>query len=504
MILVPSLADIETTSRSEAERRVARLLRDVDGDGDAVAFYSVGLRSHRYKQQAEADFVILWRGTVVVVEVKGGGVRKYDGNWYSVDRRGDWHKLGTSPMEQARSAAYALRDILREQGVGWYGHEAVVVTPDIEAPPSSVDWKPTHWLARDEMTAAALTSALEAVVADARQAPRGEKVARMNDLRARLFGEFTRMPVIDAQRGAVIEEQNRATAGQARVLAALARNKRVLVHGGAGTGKSLVLVEAAKQEAELGRSVLVTFRSPSLSQYFAPHLGDRAVEVIPFDEIEGSGPYDVVLVDEAQDMMTAEAMDRLDAVIAGGRAAGRWRMFLDPNNQAHVDGDYDQDVADLITDEAITVDLSLNVRNTRAIVHVVQEYLGADVGDPGVVHGERVQWHTTVSAVSVGDGLKVAAELMADGARRADVWVIDSRSIAAPRTDGGIIVTSPRFAKGLEAEHVIVCGLPDVLDEAGTAALYVAVTRARVSMHVLLSKDDRRQLQQLARPRTAN
>lgn len=93
MILVPSLGDIETTSRSEAERRLARLLRDVDGDGDAVAFYSVGLRSHRYKQQAEVDFVILWRGTVVVVEVKGGGVRKHDGNWYSVDRRGDWHKL---------------------------------------------------------------------------------------------------------------------------------------------------------------------------------------------------------------------------------------------------------------------------------------------------------------------------------------------------------------------------------------------------------------------------
>lgn len=504
MILVPSLVDIETTSRSDAERRVARLLQAVEGDRDAVAFYSVGLRSHRYKQQAEADFVILWRGTVVVIEVKGGGVRKHHGNWYSVDRRGDWHKLGTSPMEQARSAAYALRDILKEQGVGWYGYEAIVVTPDIEAPPSSVDWKPTHWLARDAMTAAALTSALEAVVADPWQAPRGEKIARMDDLRARLFGEFTRMPVVDVQRGAVIEEQNKATAGQARVLAALARNKRVLVHGGAGTGKSLVLVEAAKQEAELGRSVLVTFRSPSLSRYFAPHLADRAVDVIPFGELDGSGPYDVVLVDEAQDMMNAEAMDRLDAVIAGGRASGRWRMFLDPNNQAHVDGDYDHDVAELITDEAIAVDLSLNVRNTRAIVHVVQEYLGADVGDPGVVHGERVQWHTTEGAVSLSDGLKVVAELVADGARRADVWVVDPRSVAAPTVVSGVVVTSPRFAKGLEAEHVIVCGLPDVLDASGTAAFYVAVTRARVSMHVILSKDDRRRLQQLVRRRMAN
>lgn len=499
MILVPSLADIETASRSDAERRVARLLRDVDADGNAVAFYSVGLRSHAYKQQAEADFVILWRGTVVVVEVKGGGVRKHEGNWYSIDRRGDWHKLGTSPMEQARSAGYALRDILREQGVGWYAHEAVVVTPDIDAPPSSVDWKPTHWLARDSMTAIELSSALDAVVTDARSAPRREKVARLGDLRERLFGEFTRMPVVDAQRGAVIEEQNRATAGQARVLAALARNRRVLVCGGAGTGKSLVLVEAAKQEEEQGRSVLVTFRSPSLSRYFAPHLSERNVDVIAFADLEGSGPYDVVLVDEAQDMMTAEAMDRLDDVIVGGRVAGRWRMFLDPNNQAHVDGDYDSDVAELIADEAITVDLSLNVRNTRAIVHVVQEYLRADVGDPGIVHGERVEWFTIDQEVTVSDGVDIAVQLATDGARRADIWVIDPRSTAAPMSVSGIVVTSPRFAKGLEAEHVVVCGLPDALNASGIAAFYVAVTRARVSLRVVLSKNDRRRLQQLMR-----
>lgn len=37
MILIPDLADIEATTTSNAERRVARLLRAIDGPPDAVA-----------------------------------------------------------------------------------------------------------------------------------------------------------------------------------------------------------------------------------------------------------------------------------------------------------------------------------------------------------------------------------------------------------------------------------------------------------------------------------
>lgn len=502
MIVVPDLTDIEKTANSDAERRVARLLREVDADPDAVAFHSVKLRSHAYKQQAEADFVVLWKGLVFLIEVKGGGVKKYDGVWYSVDRRGDWHKLANSPMEQAQSAMYALRDILREEGVGWFAHEAFVITPDIDTPPHSLEWQPTHWLAKDDMSIAGMASALEAVAAAARRAPAGQRIARNDDLRARLFGEFTRMPVIDALRGAVIEEQNRATAGQARVLASLARNPRVMVFGGAGTGKSLVLVEAAKQEADQGRSALITFRSPELSGFFAPHVIDRDIDVVPFDQLKPSKVYDAVFVDEAQDLMTAEGMDTVDALVVGGRAAGRWRMFLDPNNQAHVDGGFDEDVFELVASEALSVDLDLNVRNTQAMVHMVQEYLGADVGDPGIVHGEKVRWHTPGGAADVDEAESVARQLVADGVGKEGIWIISTTSNAAPRTTSrGFVVTSPRYAKGLEEEHVVVCDLPSSFDQAGTAAFYVAVTRARVSLHIVASKDDKRRLQQLLRQR---
>lgn len=498
MILVPALADIERRAESNAERTFARLLKNVEGGPDAVAFYSVRLREHAYKQQAEADFVILWKRTVVVVEVKGGGVRKHDGAWYSVDRHKDWHKLASSPMEQAQSAAYALRDILRTDKLGWYPHEACVVTPDIDAPPTDIAWKRTHWLAHPDMSSHAIAAALDEIVASAPSCPPKQRVARLEDLRTRLFGEFTRMPVIDAQRGAVIEEQNRATSGQARVLAVLSRNDRMLVSGGAGTGKSLVLVEAAKQEREGGKSVLITFRSPHLASMFEPYVAGTGIDVIAFDELDATKRYDVVLVDEAQDLMTADAMDKIDHVIVGGREAGRWRMFLDQNNQAHVDGDYDSDVAELLGTEAISVDLDLNVRNTQAIVHVVQEYLGADVGDPGIVHGERVFWHPSTEDDPIAEAEVIAAQLRSDGASNDSIWIIDVCGDASPGVSArGFTVQNPKHAKGLEAEHVVVCNLPTTFDSEGTAHLYVAVTRARVSLHIAASKEDRKRLQRL-------
>ena len=175
-------------------------------------------------------------------------------------------------------------------------------------------------------------------------------------------------------------------------------------------------------------------------------------------------------------------------------------MFLDPNNQARVDGEFDPDVCELVQQEALQYDLDRNVRNTRAIVHVVQEYLGADVGDPGIVHGDRVEWRWSDGTADVAAAEAVARDLVANGARRQDIWIINVSEDAEPRrSEAGFLVTNPRFTKGLEAEHVIVCGLPREYDDRGLAAFYVAVTRARVTLHVVASKEDKKRLQDLLR-----
>lgn len=499
MILSPDLHDIEQTAQSNAERRVARLLHAIP-DASAVAFHSVKLRSHKYKQMAEADFVVLWNGVAIIVEVKGGGIKKFEGVWYSIDRHGDSHRLASSPIEQARSAMFALRSILREDGLGWFASEAIVITPDIDSPPPSTEWKATHWLAKESMSATALATALDTAAESAQSPARSIRVARNDELRTRLFGEFSRLPVIDAQRGAVIDEQNVATGDQARVLAGLSKNERIIVLGGAGTGKSVVLAEAAKQEAELGRSVLVTFRSPGLKEFFRPRLRGRGIEIVAFDDLASESQFDVLLVDEAQDLMSAEAMDLIDRVVVGGKSNGRWRMFLDPNNQAHIDGQFDPDVFEIVRSDAMEYSLSLNVRNTKAIVHMVQEYLGADVGDPGIVNGERIQWRWADAETTFDAALELARSLKKNGCQPADVWVIPVMAdTALDDISEGFRILSPRTAKGLEAENVIVCDLPHHFNGEALSAFYVAVTRARVALHVVATRADKKRLQSLER-----
>jgi superfamily I DNA/RNA helicase len=111
-----------------------------------------------------------------------------------------------------------------------------------------------------------------------------------------------------------------------------------------------------------------------------------------------------------------------------------------------------------------------------------------------------VVWRWSAGAADVTAAETVARHLIANGARRQDIWIIDVSGAAEPRrSEAGFLVTSPRFAKGLEAEHVIVCGLPRDYDDRGVAAFYVAVTRARVTLHVVASKEDKKRLQDLLR-----
>jgi hypothetical protein len=184
MRLIPPSDDID--ARSHAERKVAGLLAEIRSD-DGVAYHSVRLPRHRKKVLGEVDFVVLWRGTILVLEVKGGRIgRTRKGLWYSMDRGGHRHPLRRSPWAQAEDAALTLLHVLsRPSDDGGWPFAYAVVTPDqalgadTEADTEGVL---QQHLGSEQMTPAGMERGLDALARLARPLPADQDHPRRLDL----------------------------------------------------------------------------------------------------------------------------------------------------------------------------------------------------------------------------------------------------------------------------------------------------------------------------------
>lgn len=512
MRLIPPVEYID--SQSSAEREVAELLKALPAD-QGVAYHSVHLPRHRKQVMGEADFVVLWKGAILVLEVKGGRIgRTEDGIWYSVDRYGAQHPLRRSPWVQAKDAAFALLDILtaRTEGGGGWPFAYAVVTPHQNLA-SDAEWSPQQHIGLDRMTPAGLERALDALARMARTPPGGAEHIREHGLRP--MGNLSVVSThlrreVDAMRTVpdteLLIDQNivSMTDEQVDAMRAFERNPRVLVLGGAGTGKTVLAVEAARRAASDGSSVAFVCGSPGVLELASELLSGSSVRLVPFGSIPGEPLFDVVVVDEAQDLLNVEDMSRLSEALRGGLHGGRWWVFLDPNNQAHLIGVFDEMVYREIQVGAVMVDLTKNVRNSRTVVTTVQSHLGADLGSPRIGEGPDasiVQARIREEARHLLEG-RVRA-LRDQGVGRRKITIITAAADPAGSVlavegrvpsnytvgDRSYEVVTAANIKGLERAHVIVVDVAELDTPGGRAASYVAMTRPRYSLYVVSSPE---------------
>jgi hypothetical protein len=224
-------------------------------------------------------------------------------------------------------------------------------------------------------------------------------------------------------------------------------------------------------------------------------------------------PVDVLIVDEAQDLMDTDSYVALDALMVGGWDRGRWRVFCDPNNQANIDGRLDLRVFRELTVAATSIDLPYNCRNTSTIVLQTQEMTGANLGVARAGQGppvEYVKCATDTDAAALLDAhLKrlrrdeISLSEVAVVTLRAEPWLsaaVETRAYrsgllvrpddaASTRPGGSATLLTVAEIKGLEAAHVCVIDVEELSDQTAIAHLYVAMTRARISLWVALGDD---------------
>jgi hypothetical protein len=506
MKMVPT--ELGTEEITSSERRLFEALSVCAVSGTAL--HSLNLPDHEYKLTAELDFVLILDDLILAVEVKGGQVSCRDGLWTYSDRAGHRRTSREGPFKQVQTAMYALRERLKERlGVEIddvaFGH--LVVTPDVDLA-SSFEWEDETYCGRGPFNRGI-------------GKPIGKE--RHGRLMQVLRPAFDRSPLLDARANLLDAAMVRLTDEQYARLDLISDEPRVICSGGAGTGKTFLAAEVARRQALRGQRVLFTCRSEVLAAFATRTLEGTSVDVRAASQLGNVTPYDVLVVDEAQDLMTFDILEDLEQAVVGGWADGRWTMFLDQNSQAHLYGDFDPDALAYVQSFGpVKPSLKFNCRNTREIAFQTRAYTGADTGVATAGTGPEIVFvavddqqaelaalekhlrslaeqevgpeHITIVSLRGDWETSVAKSLRA--ARKGRLTQM-SPALASVWPGGGMTWSSAVDIKGMENRFVCVVDIESVATETELDLLYVALSRPRAGLWVATSPQVKEQLGEL-------
>jgi len=546
--------EVGPVTRSNAEKRIFGRLKD-GLTNEWLVLHSLGLAGHVRKPWAEIDFVLIGPPGVFCLEVKGGRIAREDGAWLFTDKDDKTTAKPEGPFAQVGSAEAALAHYLFEkapwmyQSIIGYG----VVTPDIRFGVTGPDIElDVVYDCRDEERPIKDYIGRLSEYWFNRKGTKATRALSKHDRESILDfvrGDFDLRPSLRARIGLVKAELLRLTTEQYHVLDGLEENERVLIRGGAGSGKTLLAVEEARRAAASGSKVLICCFNRHLANYLArtvsdlpavtvAHLHglmktaidaaslshripdadsadvfnifypDLAVDAII--QLNLAESYDVLIVDEAQDLLRTQFLDVFEIILKGGLAHGRWRLFLDPR-QNIFDAVAAKGMERVLSLAPASFRLQVNCRNTAPIATATAVLSGGTCEETRVVAGPEVEWLWYSSPAEerrlVAKRLNV---LLSGGMRPEDVVLLSKRSRARSCLADGVpgvvysladfdeeeMVPSPKritFAtvssyKGLEADVIVLIDVDDLGHQDSLASLYVGASRARALLVVCLAE----------------
>lgn len=511
---------------SQGERATWRALRTGLPPG-WTAWHSLRIRD-RHGYLGEGDFVLAHpRRGLLVLEVKSGRIEQRDGRWFS-----NGTALDEAPREQAERFLKKLRRRLADAGCQPPAWGIAVCFPD-----TAFDRQPTQ----DDLAGAVLGAsqlpylreALPPVVERAlpsAAAASGPWIDRLHEL----WGE-TWVPSLSlgARAREVAERRLALDPTQLGILEGLLENERVLVQGGAGSGKTLLAAEAARRHAAAGKKVLVLCFTQPLRKWLAARLQGDGIDVYTVsgfakevvDAAQGaSAPetvtdsefwkdlmlraadlgerrWDTVVVDEAQDLQDEAWL--LVQELAEGR---RLWAFHDPGQSFWADRRPPEHLF------ATTFKLPRGRRCPAGIEALATRYTSSIANEAAVAEARKDRTLAFVGAPgasSVPD--KVGEEidrLLSGGLKPGDIGVVSLRGRTAkdaiftrdrigqhtfvsadhPEMEERVVADSFMRWKGLERPAIIVTDLQDGERSQLGMRMYVALTRALVCARLVGTK----------------
>ena len=404
--MLPDYIDQEDPRRN-GERMVFEWLSDTRVPG--TAYYSLLQKNHKHKLIGEVDFLYVCDRGFLCIEVKGGQKIYREGmSWFSVNRKGESNGIH-NPFVQAKDCQYALKSYFIDT-YGKYSEQAdyligyAVIFPEciftgkgndlvtevmfdarynLDEFPEYLNIVFDYWegLEKDRHG-----RRLKKLTAD--------QLRQANDL---LRGDFQVVPSMHLELQHVDQQMIKLTEEQYDRLEDIEANKRAIVKGGAGTGKTILALQMARKYAAKNKQVLFLCYNSNMAEYAAVSLDNRpnitvstyhsyimkllgnktlfkySAQELSKEFLDGNccdvPKYDAVIMDEGQDLFYTEVFDVLDAILREGLSGGAWVVFLDPNQNIFNPVDDFDLILEYILELYRPAILSLhtNCRNTQPI-----------------------------------------------------------------------------------------------------------------------------------------
>jgi len=500
-------------------------------------------------REGEADFLVLHRQYgLLVIEAKGGEITLKGRVWYRHLKVG--LQEINDPVRQANRSKWALKHRI-ERLCGKDTADQIFVSTAVAFPHSVFrDTPPPDLLPESIITVDDLPD-IEAAILRAYRAGGGGKkelsVLQFDAVRRALAPEFRVYEPLKVSVDATTETLARLTRQQLQVLKAFDANPRAIVEGVAGSGKTLLAMQRARSFARKYGRVLLTCFNAELAKWIREEMADQLVEnggLIKVENFHRLGAelcrqagitfsvnaadparwwdeiapdllaqaamdlhpkghaYAAIVVDEAQDFSPGwwDALDYL------GDGHGPIWASLDKAQSLR------RDPVDPPIANAVRSTLDVNCRNTRRIVACANT-VAQVASEPSEMAplGRPPRVITPQSPAAIGGLIQQEVRGLLRDHR------LDPRQIAilgptgkakgplaaVAHIDGtpliddasqwrqgkGVLVTTARSFKGLEADVVVLADLPKFGALFTVSDLYVALTRAR--SHLIIVAHDR-------------